>query len=588
MPEMRPRVDTIRPPVSANSAVPPPPPSTLPRAQPGYQAPNPVAYPGSYEVSTGGQGSTPPPVPARRMTPVPPPPVMNANGAAGEYAAPEAFRPQRVSLPPPSIDPLGPTQALPPPTVPVRNLGSDDNDPMRVAMQSMGDGTEEHFVGRPRRFGGWIVAAVLLVGVGVLGFAVAKPYLANGTKAATTPAEVDPRVQQFVTDGERALADGSLEAAKENFDKASALAEKDPRVLLDVARLIAARADVPWLRSRILPADATDEIAATKAALDELAPKARKAGDEALAAAPEDLAAVRARIDALRINGDREAARTLVTKVIGNASQPETAYVLAALDLAEPEPLWPMVIERLRLAATSEGNAGRARAALVYALARSGDAAGAKVELERLAALTRPYPLVGALRAYVQKAVVKTDGGPAPLATTTATVDVGTLPHAPGGGRGGGTVSAGGGGGGESPGFRGASDPRTLLTQAEAAHRARDYDRARQLYSAALAQNASDSEALAGLGDVAHSLRDLVTAIGYYKRALAVNPVYLPALIGMADSEYEAGNHAEAQRIYRDITERFPEGTYPPRVKNRSEAGNAPAPAPANDPGGSP
>ena len=50
--------------------------------------------------------------------------------------------------------------------------------------------------------------------------------------------------------------------------------------------------------------------------------------------------------------------------------------MLAALDLAEPEPLWPMVIERLRLAAAGEGNAGRARAALVYALAQIGRRGG--------------------------------------------------------------------------------------------------------------------------------------------------------------------------------------------------------------------
>ena len=55
--------------------------------------------------------------------------------------------------------------------------------------------------------------------------------------------------------------------------------------------------------------------------------------------------------------------------------------MLAALDLAEPEPLWTTVIDRLRLAAAGEGNAGRARAALVYALAKSGDARGAKAEL---------------------------------------------------------------------------------------------------------------------------------------------------------------------------------------------------------------
>jgi tetratricopeptide (TPR) repeat protein len=324
----------------------------------------------------------------------------------------------------------------------------------------------------------------------------------------------------------------------------------------------------------------------TKASLDELSAKARRAADDALAAAPEDAAAVRSKIDAARIAGDRDAARALVTRVIGNATQPETAYVLAALDLAEPEPLWPMVIERLRLAASGEGAAGRARAALVYALARSGDAAGAKQELERLAT-ARPSPLVTALRAYVAKApAAKGDAGVA-----TATLDVSALPKrggagaaAAGGGGGGGAAAAAGGGGGGGAGggggFAGAADPRNLLAQAASAERTRDYDRARSLYSAALAQNPSDSEALAGLGDVAHAMRDLPGAIGYYKRALAVNPVYLPALVGEGDAMWESGDQTGAQKVYRDIADRFPEGTYPPRVRQRGE-GASPAAAPA-------
>ena len=57
--------------------------------------------------------------------------------------------------------------------------------------------------------------------------------------------------------------------------------------------------------------------------------------------------------------------------------------------------------------------------------------------------------------------------------------------------------------------------------------------------------------------------------------------MYLPALVGMGDAQYEGGNRAEAQKTYKDITERFPDGTYPPRVRQRAEASAAPAPAAA-------
>src|SRR5206468_1421658 len=110
-------------------------------------------------------------------------------------------------------------------------------------------------------------------------------------KTAASAAPLDEKTQQYLTDGEKALADGNLDAAKENFDKASARAEKDLRVLLDVARLAAARADVPWLRTRILPPEATDDAKATKQALDDLSAAARRAADDALAVAPEEASA---------------------------------------------------------------------------------------------------------------------------------------------------------------------------------------------------------------------------------------------------------------------------------------------------------
>src|ERR1019366_1179909 len=136
-----------------------------------------------------------------------------------------------------------------------------------------------------------------------------------------------------------------------------------------------------------------------------------------------------------------------VPKITAQASQPETAYVLAALDLAETDPLWTTVIDRLRLAAAGEGNAGRARAALVYALAKSGDAVGAKAELAKLDALTRPYPLLPQLHAFVDRAPTKpsVDGG---VAANVPHIDVSALPlQAPPPAAGGGS----GGGASESP-----------------------------------------------------------------------------------------------------------------------------------------
>ena len=218
---------------------------------------------------------------------------------------------------------------------------------------------------RGRRVGGWVVALVLLLAVGVLGWALARPYLAANTAPAAP--QLDPRAEAFLATGEKAMADGNLDQAQEALDKASALAETDPRVRLDEARVAAARADVPWLKLKILPATAVDEMRMTKAEADERVGRASRLADAALASSPDSAAAFRAKLDALRLAGQEDAARALVTKVIAQAAQPETAYVLAALDLAEPDPLWTTLIDRLRLAAAGEGNAGRTGGAGVRA-----------------------------------------------------------------------------------------------------------------------------------------------------------------------------------------------------------------------------
>jgi predicted Zn finger-like uncharacterized protein len=546
--EQRPKMDTLRPPATGTAA---PPPATPFQIQPQpimvTARPRPSApafVPDDVEPST------------RRPQTPPMPPVVPA-----------------APMRPPSAPDL--SSPLPPPTRPFQRsvpMAEEVGSSMRPSLQS----EEIYSVPRGRRVGGWVVAFVLMMAVGVVGWAVAKPYLV--ARDAGAAAQLDPRAQTFVADGEHALADGNLDMAKEDFDKASALAEADPHVLLDQARLACALADVPWLKSRLLPADAVDEQRATKAQLDERVARARSAADQAIAAAPADLAAMRAKIDALRLTGERDAARGFVSKVISQASQPETAYVLAALDLAEPEPLWTTVIDRLRFAAAGEGNAGRARAALTYALAKSGDGAGAKGELAKLDALPRPYPDLSNLHAFVDR-----NAQSGPTASATKGRDAGTA-SPPATAKGEGAVAAAPaaapqaqGGGGASAGPA-AGDGMQAAAQAI---RRGDWERARQIYDALVTRDPNDSEALCGLGDVARAQGDSGGAIAAYKHVISINPSYLPALLGLADTQWASGDRATATKGYRDIVDRFPEGTYPSYAKQRTEAA-APAPPSAS------
>ena len=353
----------------------------------------------------------------------------------------------------------------------------------------------------------WVVVLIMLGMLGVGGATVGRKYLAGAMRPASGSQATEGRVDKLLDDGDRALAEGDLETAKESFDKASALAEKDPRVLTALARLDAARADTDWLKTRLLSADQPDVLAAGKRQAQQSADRALRAADRITEVAPDDPKTARVKIDALRLGGNLLGARALVVKVGALATQPETVYVLAALDLAEPSPSWPAVLDRLK-AAAGESNLGRARAALVYALVRSGDTIGAKTELEKMSAATHPYPLLPELRALV---------GHAP-AGTNAEVDAGKraaaapapLPNEPRSGEPARSES-------DAPP---AGDYRALIQRATQASSSGDYARAEQLFRAALAKNPGDTEALAGLGDVARARGNPTLARSYYERVL--------------------------------------------------------------------
>jgi tetratricopeptide (TPR) repeat protein len=227
------------------------------------------------------------------------------------------------------------------------------------------------------------------------------------------------------------------------------------------------------------------------------------------------------------------------------------------------------VIDRLRTAAAGEGNLGRARAALVYALARAGDAAGAKAELDRLASLARPYPLLAPLREFLARGSSKTTsdprGAPPPVAAALATAS--------------GRSAVG-------------EDPRALLQQAADAENRGQLPRAAKLYEDALRSDARSSEALAGLGSVALKQGDYATARLQFGKALAINPNYVPAIVGQADALWAEGDRNAAVAKYKDLVDRFPESSgFPSYVKTRaagSASGAAPVTATITSPSATP
>jgi len=68
-------------------------------------------------------------------------------------------------------------------------------------------------------------------------------------------------------------------------------------------RVAAAKADVPWLKVRLLAPAASEDLRTTTSLLSDDVAVARRAADEALAVAPQDPRALRAKLDTLRLGG---------------------------------------------------------------------------------------------------------------------------------------------------------------------------------------------------------------------------------------------------------------------------------------------
>ncbi|MDF3069443.1 MAG: repeat protein [Polyangiaceae bacterium] len=423
----------------------------------------------------------------------------------------------------------------------------------------------------------WIVGVVAICTVGLIAATVGRRYLAGATVPPVPSAGLsDNRVRDFLTRGQQLADDGDYEAAQEELVKASALAEKDPRVLGALARLETLRADVFWLKLRLLDPSSTELVAATHRELGRRVGKARQAADRAFATAPDDPVVIRARVDSMRLSGESDKAREWIAPVSSNASQPENAFVLAALDLSDAAPVWASVIDRLRTAAAGEREPGRARAALIYALARADRVAEARTELAKLEAQPKPHLLLDELRSFLSRF----PGTAVPSASAAAAVvDPTKLPKLDT------SVAAE-----ERPTSGIPADFRQALSQAASASRSGDYTRAETLYNAALSSQPGNVEALSGLGDIARRRGDSVRASQLYDQVLSQNPSYLPAMIASADQKWAAGNRAGALLLYRRIVDQVgPSSDYGARAQARiSEAAGAPAAAEPEKPAEAP
>lgn len=396
----------------------------------------------------------------------------------------------------------------------------------------------------PKRASGmrWVVGLIALGAVGLLGATVGREYLGRfSTQKPDAPAS-DERVDALLASAGRQLDAGDLESAKADYDKASVLSDKHPGVLLGLARVEAIRADRLWLQLRLLPPEPSPTRETVASELRLRLTKLQAALTAAGAEKSDEAHLARLQVDALRLLGDVAAARARADGMSSDASAPETAYALGALDVSEQAPNWPTVRGRLETAVAGERGVGRARTLLIYVLIMSRDYEAAKRELERLNSAPVPHPLADELATFLG---AQSQAFPAAGGATAS------------------DQAAGGGPGPAQP-----EDFRTHLERASEARNSGQLDRATGLYQAALRLEPGNVEALAGLADIAKRQGQTATAQSYYDQVLSKNPGFLPALMGLAEIKWATGDKAGAVKLYRRIG---PDNMYSEKAQQRIE-----------------
>jgi predicted Zn finger-like uncharacterized protein len=418
----------------------------------------------------------------------------------------------------------------------------------------------------------WIVAVVVLGALGLVGGTVGREYILGFAAPKPDVPKVDERVPALLELARQAVSKGDFESATAELAKASVLGESDPRVAAALARLEVTRVELLWAQQQInaalrtakeeaaqrVPArrrktdaelagealaaerDTTDEKLLAQAFQERLA-KAKAAVASAVQRAPTSVDVVRAQVDTLRLSGQLAQARTMVGALSAQASDPDNAYSLGALDLAEGPSGYPAAIDRLRVAARTEEALGRARPLLVYALSQT-DPAAASAELDKLATIAPGHRALPALRGLVDLAKAKLAPPepepvvkkPAPAPVAAAPAPAAAPPPAP-----------------KPPTAAAIDFQKSTLARAAELHRDGNLDAAEGLYQAVLQRSPGNIPALSGLGDISRQRHATATAAAYYDQILKQDRNHVPTLMARGDMYWDSGNRILAVALYR-------------------------------------
>jgi len=464
--------------------------------------------------ATDSGGSQPP---ATKAPPAPAPPTP---------ATPSA-RPPAVPSGPPAVRPT----PAPPPPPPIAT------QPTEVAAEK-------------RIPWGRVTALVALVGLGMGAYFWAR-RLAVEPPPTTSPA------QPFITRADEALALHDVRRfgdAVTDFTKALAFNERDVAVVVRLSRAYAVWAEA---LENVARSDALRAVDARVERKRHVA-NARRQADLALLIKPGDVEAEVAMADALRLDGEINAARGALTRAgePSNGASAETLRVAALLAAAESDGDLTRAVELATRAVQKDPDLIRAELLLAGLLLASGEIPSAREHVRTVLAGHPSHRLAEMLLSAIEAKAVAVNVAPtatANAADAATTVDAGSAPDA-------GAAAE-------------AADPAAVLKRA-IEELPNSYDElirrgdsllergavrlAKAAFEKALGLRPGAAPALTGLGYLALERGDAAGAIRLFTPAS--NSGHGDAFIGLGDASRQIGRQDDALRAYESYLSRYPSG----------------------------
>ena len=430
---------------------------------------------------------------------------------------------------------------------------------------------------RPPKRGGagkWIVALVVVAGLGVVAATVGRPYLVKifpGLSPSSSSANGAGRLSEAIAAGDRARTEGDYTVAREAYLRATVIDDKSLAAWDGYCTAESELSMVHWIAAlstgSSLERDQAQAIGGSAGKTCQRWGELSRATQEGSSKASSDLRPVRA----LAAQGNASALRLYLP---AHPNEPIVEAMVILADVTKQDA--PAINAAAKQAAAAvakfpltqlESPGDVALAAYVAGVA--GQGVRLHDALEELSKRAPRHMLLETLKqlgapAGADAGAEASTTASSPTSTTSTTSTATTVAKNDPTGKPIGTGANTGSAPGISPG-----DYRDLDKKGHEALAQGDATRAETMFNAALQQNPGDIDALYGLGQIERSRNNHAGAMSYFKQVLDRSPGFSPARLSLADEQWATGNQGEAISNYKIYLESTPTGSGADRARKR-------------------